>query len=55
MLRVSEAAALHVADLEAVGGTARYFSDNIGSLADDLSNQELGRFKQAFVALNALL
>ena len=34
---------------------ARYFSDNIGSLADDLSDQELDRFEQAFVALNALL
>ena len=34
---------------------ARYFSDNIDSLADDLPDQELNRFKQAFEALNGLL
>ena len=34
---------------------ARYFSDNIGSLADDLSGQELDRFEQAFKTVNALL
>ena len=34
---------------------ARYFSDNIDSLADELSEQELDRFQQAFTALNNLL
>ena len=34
---------------------ARYFSDNIDSLADELSEQELDRFQQAFTALNKLL
>ena len=34
---------------------ARYFTDNIGSLADELSERELNRFQQAFDALNALL
>ena len=34
---------------------ARYFSDNIDSLADELSEQELNRFQQAFTALNNLL
>ena len=34
---------------------ARYFSDNIRSLTDDLSDQDLDRFEQAFVALNSLL
>ena len=34
---------------------ARYFSDNIGSLADELSELELNRFQKAFDALNKLL
>lgn len=34
---------------------ARHFSHNIDSLANDLSEQELNRFEQAFNALNALL
>lgn len=34
---------------------ARYFTDNIGSLADELSGRELDRFQQAFDKLNALL
>ncbi len=34
---------------------ARYFSDNIDSLADELSEPELDRFQQAFTALNNLL
>ena len=34
---------------------ARYFSDNIDSLADELNEQELDRFQQAFNALNELL
>ena len=34
---------------------ARYFSDNISALTDKLSEQELGRFEQAFKALNDLL
>ena len=34
---------------------ARYFCNNIGSLADQLSEQELDRFQQVFNALNALL
>ena len=34
---------------------ARYFTENIGSLADKLSEPELPRFAQAFKALNALL
>ena len=34
---------------------ARYFSDNIDSLADELSEQELDRFQQAFTALNNVL
>ena len=34
---------------------ARYFSNNIDSLADELSEQELDRFQQAFTALNKLL
>ncbi len=35
--------------------SARYFTVNIGSLADKLSEPELARFEQAFIALNALL
>ena len=34
---------------------ARYFTDNIGSLADELSKRDLGRFQQVFDKLNALL
>ena len=34
---------------------AHYFSEHIGTLADELSEQELDRFQQAFNALNALL
>ena len=34
---------------------ARYFTDSIDSLADELSEQELNRFQQAFDALNKLL
>ena len=34
---------------------ARYFSDNIGSLAAELSGPELDRFEHVFKALNALL
>ena len=34
---------------------ARYFTDNIDSLADELSEQELNRFQQAFDRLNSLL
>ena len=34
---------------------ARYFTDNIGSLADELSELELNRFQKAYDALNALL
>ena len=34
---------------------ARYFSDNIGSLANELSEPELNRFQQVFDALNELL
>ena len=34
---------------------ARYFSENIGSLAAELSEPELDRFEQAFKVLNALL
>ena len=34
---------------------ARYLSENIGSLENELSEQELDRFEQAFTALNALL
>ena len=34
---------------------ARYLSENIGSLEDKLSEQELDRFEQAFKSLNALL
>ena len=34
---------------------ARYFAENIGSLASGLNDLELNRFEQAFKALNALL
>ena len=34
---------------------ARYLSENIGCLENELSGQELDRFEQAFKALNALL
>ena len=34
---------------------ARYFSDNVGSLADELSELELNRFQEAFNTLNKLL
>lgn len=34
---------------------ARFFSENIGSLSNDLSPAELDRFQQAFDTLNALL
>lgn len=34
---------------------ARYFTENIASLADELSKQELNRFQQVFDKLNALL
>ena len=34
---------------------ALFFSNNVSSLADELSDQELGRFEKAFVALNSLL
>ena len=34
---------------------ARYFTENIASLADELSEQELNRFQQLFDKLNALL
>ncbi len=34
---------------------ARYFSDNIGSLTDDLSDLEFSRFEQVFKTVNALL
>ena len=34
---------------------ARYFAENIGSLVAQLTDQELGRFEQAFKTLNALL
>ena len=34
---------------------ARYFTDNIGSLADELSERELDRFQQVFDKLNGLL
>ena len=34
---------------------ARYFTDNIGSLADELSKRDLDRFQQVFDKLNALL
>ena len=34
---------------------ARYFTDSIDSLADELSEQELNRFQQAFDKLNGLL
>lgn len=34
---------------------ARFFSENIGSLATELSEAELDRFQQAFDTLNALL
>ena len=34
---------------------ARYFSDNIGTLAKKLSKKELERFQEAFTALNKLL
>ena len=34
---------------------ARYFTENIASLADELSEQELNRFQQVFDKLNALL
>lgn len=34
---------------------ARYFSENIGSLKDDLDEEVLARFEKAFKALNALL
>lgn len=34
---------------------ARYFTDNIGSLADELSERDLGRFQKIFDKLNVLL
>lgn len=34
---------------------ARYFTENIGSLANELSDDELGRFQRAFDKLNKLL
>jgi predicted ATPase len=34
---------------------ARYFTENIGSLTSELSEPQLDRFRQAFMAVNALL
>jgi hypothetical protein len=34
---------------------ARYFTENIGSLASELTEPQLDRFRQAFGAVNALL